>query len=112
MVGWIGPNLGKFSDIDTPLLSGPLTNEQLSWVGSIGAIGIFFGSFSFGLITSFIGCKRATHLTAIPAMSVWILIYFGSNYYQILLVCFSIGFMGGALQSTLILYISEIANDE
>lgn len=40
------------------------------------------------------------------------MIYFGSNYYHILIARFISGFAGGGMQSATILYVSEIANDE
>lgn len=111
MLGWISPSLPKLASESTPLSSGPLTNTQISWVGSISAIGVIFGSLAFGFLTSHIGCKRATALVCIPSAAFWILIYFGYNYYHILLAEFLCGVAFGGMQTTSVLFISEIADD-
>lgn len=96
----------------TPLLDGAMTNAQISWVGSIGAIGVIFGSFLFGFFTSLMGCKRATVLVAIPSIAFWILVYFGHFYHHILLAKFASGVSFGGIQTTAVLFVSEIANNK
>lgn len=39
IVGWMAPALLKLTSESTPLLSDPLTNEQVSWIGSVNCIG-------------------------------------------------------------------------
>lgn len=111
-MGWISPAIPILISSDTPLLSGPLTNDQVSWIGSINSIGALCGALSFGYFTSFIGCKRATLFLSIPMFTYWLLIFFGRTYYHILIARFIAGLTGGGIQTTIILYISEIANDE
>lgn len=38
IMGWISPAIAKLSSPDTPL-DRPLTNEEISWIGSITSIG-------------------------------------------------------------------------
>lgn len=40
-LGWIAPATPLLLSHETPLETGPMTNEQLSWIGSINAIGKF-----------------------------------------------------------------------
>lgn len=75
-------------------------------------MGSLFGSLSFGYIIALMGSKRAITLLIIPFVAFWLLIYFGNVYYHILLARFIAGWAGGSMQTSLILYISEIANDK
>lgn len=108
----VSPALPLLVSDETPLLSGPLTNEQTSWIGSITFIGVLAGAFSFGYITASLGPKRAVSSVAIPIISFWLLIHFGSTYYHVLIARLISGFAAGGCQSVIILFISEIANDK
>lgn len=33
MIGWLSPALTKLMSDDTPLKTGPLTKDQLAWIG-------------------------------------------------------------------------------
>lgn len=83
-----------------------------SWIGSINALGAIVGTFVFGSITMRLGCKRTMLLLALPSVLFWILIYIGDTYYYILFARFSNGWTGGGIQTTIILYIAEIADDK
>lgn len=109
---WMSPSIPILLSEDTPLKTGPLTNEQLSWVGSINSIGALFGTFITGLLITFIGCKRATLLLSVPTILFWVLIYIGDTYNHILIARIFTGYTGGSIQTTLILFTSEIANDK
>lgn len=87
-VGWVSTTLPSLASNDTPLLSGPITNDQLSWVGSINCIGALIGSFSVGYLTNLLGSKRTVHFLAVPYAISWLLIYFGNTYQHILLARF------------------------
>lgn len=112
ILGWAAPALPKLASDSTPLISGPMTNEEMSWVGSINCVGALVGSLSFGYVIALLGSKRALLLMAVPNFIFWLLIYFGNMYYHILIARFISGWTGGALQMTVILFVSEIANDE
>ncbi|XP_055295469.1 facilitated trehalose transporter Tret1-like [Sitodiplosis mosellana] len=111
LLGWLSPSLPKLLSESTPLKTGPLTNEQLSWIGSINSIGAICGTFSTGLLTTFIGCKRAMLLLSVPSILFWALILIGDTYYHVLVARIFTGWTGGGIQTTLILFTSEIANN-
>lgn len=106
------PSLPILMSDDTPLKSGPLSNEELSWLGSINNLGALCGILTFGFITSFLGCKRSMLFLAFPSAAFWLLIYFGNTYYHILFARFFTGWTGGGINTTTLLYISEIVNDK
>lgn len=111
-VGWLPLALPVLMHENTPLKSGPLTNDDVSWIGSISNIGALFGSLSLGYLISFIGCKRAIIFITIPEVIFWFLIYFGDHYYYILFARFFHGYSAGGIITSIILYISEIATDK
>lgn len=112
IIGWTSPALPVLLSTNTPLVTGPLTNEQLSWVGSINCFGSLLGTVSFGFFTSFMGCKRTMLFLALPSIAFWLLIYFGRSYVHILSARFLVGWIGGGLETTTVLYIAEISNNE
>lgn len=113
IIGWVSPAIPKLSSAGTPLIkSGPLTNDQISWIGSINCVGGLLGSFSFGYFTAMLGSKRAVFFLAFPLAAFWLLIYYGDTYYHILIARFIGGWAGGGVRSSIMLYISEVANDD
>lgn len=112
ILGWTPQAFPILVSENTPLISGRLTNDQISWIGAIGALGVFAGSFLFGFITSLVGCKRSTLFLAVPSITFWLLIYFGNIYHHILMARLLSGLTFGGIQTTIVLYISEIANDK
>lgn len=65
-IAWLSPALPLLLSSDTPLSSGPLTTEQLSWSGSVSSIGGAIGSTLFGCLMDQIGTKRSLLLLVIP----------------------------------------------
>lgn len=74
----------------------PLTTEQGSWIGSVNCLGSFSCYIIYGYLISAVGSKRATLLLTIPSVLGWTLIYFGDNYYYLLLGRFFGGGVSGA----------------
>lgn len=51
-------------------------------------------------------------LLTFPALAFWLLIFFGTTYYHVLVARFFQGFTAGGILNTMILYIADIANDK
>lgn len=111
VIGWSSPALPILSSEQSPLASGPLTMDQISWIGSINCLSAMLGTIAFGYLISLMGIKRAMLLLTIPTTTFWLLVYFGNHYYHLLLARFFSGFGGGGICTTLTLYVSEIADD-
>lgn len=105
----------------TPLSTGPLTNEELSWigmhsssplkyalvfesltlslhfhgspeiVGSISSMGSICGTFICGILSMLFGCKRAMTFLAFPPIIFWLSVLFGNTYFHLLLGRFAAG---------------------
>lgn len=84
-LGWFGFASAKLASSDTPLVTGPLTPHEVSWIAAINSIGAMCGSLTFGFIASGMGSKRAMIFLALPISVFWVLIYFGNAYHHILL---------------------------
>lgn len=110
--GWLSPVLPLLLSEKTPLIGGPLTNDQLSWIGSIVSVGGMIGPVIYGILTSMLGCKRATFLLAIPSMIFWFLIYFGNTFEHIFIALLIAGLSGAGTLTSVVLYVAEISNDE
>lgn len=108
----MSPALPILSSDDTPLLSGPMSSQQVSWIGSINCLGALCGTLSLGYFISLLGCKRAMLILSMPCILFWLFIFFGDQYYHLLLARIASGYAGGGTQTSLILYVSEIANDK
>lgn len=112
IVGWVAPALMLLTSDETPLKSGPITLEQLSLIGSMNNIGAIFGIFTFGYVTSFIGCKRAMLFLGIPSVCFWLTIMFGDTVHYIIFARWLVGMTGGGIFSIPVLYIADIADDK
>lgn len=110
--GWVSPALPILESDETPLDSGKINPSDASWIGSLDCIGAFFGTAFYAGLTTIIGNKQSMLLIAIPSAMHWILIYFGNNPYHLYAARFVTGWAGGGIQTAIVLYISEIANDE
>lgn len=111
-MGWLSPSIHVLMSNDTPLVTGPLSPQDLSNVGSISSLGSLFGTFVFGYLASFIGCKRAMVFLGLPSIIFWLLIFFGDSLCELLIARFVMGCTAGGVQSGIIIYVSEISNDK
>lgn len=112
VIGWLSPAIPLLASNSTPLSTGPLTNEEISWIGSLGSVGGLLGCISLGFITTRIGSRNAVMLLAWPSIAYFLLIRFGDTYYYLMVARFVSGWAGAGMYGTITLYISEIANDK
>lgn len=112
ILGWVAPALMLLRSDETPLTSGPITLEQLSWIGSMHCIGAMFGTFTFGFFTSFMGCKRVMAFLGIPAVCYWLTIIYGDSVNFIIFARFLAGWTGGGIFSITVLYVADIADNK
>lgn len=110
-MGWISPFIPYLRSPETHLLSGPLTSDDLSWIGSLLSIGGMVGSILFGSITGKMGKKNAMFLLVIPHLCFWALVYFGTQAYHLYIARFLAGITGGGALRTLTLYVAEMSEN-
>lgn len=109
--GWLSPFIPYFKSSDSHLSSGPVTPEDISWIGSLLCIGGFFGTIAFGTITEKFGKRVALFLLVIPHLSFWCLVFFSTHAYHLYLARFLAGITGGGALRTISLFITEIAEN-
>lgn len=81
----MSPALPILLSNNTPLVSGPLTNEDLSWIGSISSLGSIFGTFLTGLLSALYGSKKTTVFLAFPVITFWLFVHFGDTFFHLLI---------------------------
>lgn len=91
MIGWLSPATDILMSYETPLQTGPINKEQLSWLASINLLGGIFGTFTFGFIVLCLGCKNTIHTIALAPILFYALIYFGETINDILIARFVMG---------------------
>ena len=64
--GWPSPSFPILLSSDAPLVNGPLTVEETSWVGAILCVGGISGTLLFGYLADIIGRKFSLILLAFP----------------------------------------------
>ncbi|XP_059610133.1 facilitated trehalose transporter Tret1 [Phlebotomus argentipes] len=113
-LGWTSPVFPKISSAtqdDTPL-DGPPDDEQLSWIGSLVALGALIAPFIAGPLADKIGRKwTLLSSTAFFAVS-WILLITTNNVPQMYVARFLQGFGVGFVMTVQTMYIGEIASDQ
>lgn len=111
-MGFLSPALPVLLSNDTYLSTGPLTIEQLSWVGLVNSIAAIASTFICGWLSQILGAKIAMTVLGVPAIVFWLLIIFGDSYYSLLIGRIAIGLTGGSFQSGVVTFVSEISNNK
>lgn len=109
--GWLSPFLPYLKSPETHLDTGPVSSEDVSWIGSLLCIGGFIGTIAFGTITEKFGKKTAMFLLVIPHLCFWCLIFFSTHVYHLYLARTLAGITGGGALRTISLYITEISEN-
>lgn len=112
MIGWLSPVLPLLMSENTPLHTGAMTNEDISWIAGAVSIGAAVGTFLFGFLSVKYGSKLAMTCCAFPCIAFWIMIYFGHSYYYVFFARLIGGLAAGGFQSGVVTFVSEIANDK
>lgn len=108
-MGWTSPFIPYLQSAETHLTSGPLTYDDVSWIGSVLSIGGIIGTFMFSAISQKFGKRTALFLLIIPHVLFWVLIYFATHAYHLYLARALAGLTGGGALRTISVYVSEIS---
>lgn len=110
--GWLSPFIPYLKSTESHLTTGPVSSEDVSWIGSLLCIGGVIGTISFGTITEKFGKKNAMFLLVVPHLSFWALVFFSTHVYHLYLARTLAGITGGGMLRTVSLYITEISENE
>lgn len=108
-IGWLSPSLPYLRSEESHLSTGPVTSENVSWIGSLSAVGAFFGAVIFGKISQKFGQKLTLILLVVPHLTFWSLVYTSTHLYHLYIARICAGLTGGGTIRTLSLYITEIS---
>lgn len=109
VLGWPVQFLPKLQSKDTPLASGPIDREEISWIVGISCAGSLLSLICNGFIISIIGSKRILLCCTIPIIIFWLLIRFATDFYWILSARVISGCTSSIIYLGLILYSGIIS---
>ena len=108
-IGWLSPSIPYLRSDESHILTGPVTSENVSWIGSLSAVGALVGAVIFGKISQKFGQKLALILLVVPHLSFWAFVYMSTQVYHLYIARVCAGLTGGGCIRTLSLYITEIS---
>lgn len=111
-IGWLSPFLPYLRSQASHLTSGPVSSEDVSWIGSLLCIGGFFGTIIFGKISQKFGKKVALLLLVVPHLTFWILVIASTHIYHLYVARLFAGLTGGGTIRTVSLFITEISENK
>ncbi|GAB0092713.1 hypothetical protein DMENIID0001_077420 [Sergentomyia squamirostris] len=110
-IGWASPSIPLLQSENSPLLSGPITEEQGSWINSIMCVGGLAGTVFFGWMGDYFGRKWSLYLVAFPQIASYLLILIALDVEYLYISRFLGGFGGGGVFVLVPLFVTEIAED-
>ncbi|KAG4074992.1 hypothetical protein HA402_014571 [Bradysia odoriphaga] len=109
--GWPSFSFLVLESEDTPLKSGPLATEELSWIVSIFCFGGVAGNFLFGWLVGKLGRKQILYILSIPQILSWVLIIFAQNATFLYASRLLVGIVGGGVYVIVPVIIAEVTED-
>lgn len=67
-LAWLSMALPLLQSDHSPLETGPLTVEEVSWIGSVMSIGALIGNIAIGYIVLFIGSRNSILMIGFPQL--------------------------------------------
>jgi MFS family permease len=110
VIGWASPFVPLLQSELSPI--GPITTEEVSWVGACLAIGGLIGTLVFAVVSKYVGKKFGIMLLAVPHIVCWLLILFGHSVYYLYAARILGGCAGGGIIRQFSLYISDISENQ
>lgn len=109
--GWTSAAIPLLQSAESPLGCGPISNSEVSLIGSVLTVGGLAGTLMFGYAADEFGRKKSILLTAIPQIVGWILMYFAEN--ASLLIAFRLlaGAAAGGVFTIVPVFVSEISEN-
>lgn len=90
---------GKNSNSTSSETDFVLSNEEISWIGSINLLCVPFGSLASGLLMDPVGKRRMMQILNLPMLAAWALFYFAKDIKQIYIALCLSGMSGGLLEA-------------
>ncbi|XP_075224989.1 facilitated trehalose transporter Tret1-like [Lycorma delicatula] len=112
MTGWTSPMQPLLMSQNPPVGSTPFTTDDISWVGSINAVGGVIGTLFWGKVSDKLGRKKTGYLTILPFIISWIIMLCAQNVYWMVISRITIGIGCSGTIINIPMYVSEIAENK
>lgn len=112
MTGWTSPMQPLLMSDNPPVGINPFTKSDISWVGSINAVGGVIGTLFWGRVSDILGRKKTGYLIIMPFIISWIVMYFAPSIYWMIAARIIIGIGCSGTIINIPMYVSEIAEDK
>ncbi|XP_065357204.1 facilitated trehalose transporter Tret1 [Calliphora vicina] len=110
-IGWPSASFVELQSSVSPLQSGPITNTEAGFIGSMLCVGGSLGTILFSWSADKIGRKRCLILIALPAILGWWIIPLAQNPLHLSISRFLGGFAGGGSFAIIPVYTTELSED-
>lgn len=110
-LGWCSPTLPVLLSEESPLITGPITEDESAWISSVFCIGGAFGALACGPIMARMGNILLLMWVGLGQIISWLLISFAQNVYYLYASRIISGFIGGILFVVLPVFVAEISHD-
>uniref|UniRef100_A0A8D8Z2U3 Facilitated trehalose transporter Tret1 n=1 Tax=Cacopsylla melanoneura TaxID=428564 RepID=A0A8D8Z2U3_9HEMI len=110
--GWPSPAQSKLQSPNPPIGDRPLTDEEISWLGSIVFMGGVIGALIWSQVADRLGRKAAGYMTALPFVLSWAMMIFATNYWSLFIARFLIGIGTTGVLINVPLIVSEMADKD
>lgn len=108
-IGFVSPFLPYLRSKDSHV--GSVSDENISWIGSLLAVGGFFGAIIYGKISQKFGQKVTLIAIVLPHLCFWTLVLLSSEVYHLYIARILAGLTGGGTIRTIPLFIAEISEN-
>lgn len=110
-IGWMSPAIPMLkSNETTPLLSGPATVQEISWIGAYFSVGALIGNVVFSAVLRCWGLRRSMYTLVVPNMLFWLTVLLGRYPWHLYVGRVFAGMTGGGLYLCVPLFVSDIAD--
>ncbi|CAK1594669.1 unnamed protein product [Parnassius mnemosyne] len=109
-IAWPSPMLVKLRNATETPLYRPITEEEGSWIVSVGSICSIFSNIFLGMLLDSIGRKYCVILTCVPKMLICILYIFATDVWMLILGRALMGITDSLVFTVVPVYASEIAS--
>lgn len=110
-ISWTSPYIPLLMSEDTPLASGPLSEEQVSWIAAFGSAGGILSTVFSGWMLNTLGRKTTLILAAIPFALGWTLVLFASTFTVLGIGRVLVGLSSSAVFMGVPVFVAEISDD-
>ncbi|XP_068625677.1 facilitated trehalose transporter Tret1-like isoform X2 [Battus philenor] len=111
-LAWSSPMLVKLTDEEETPLNRTITEEEGSWIVSIGSLASILSNFLVGVLMDSIGRKYCILLTCVPKLIIALLFIFATDIWMLILGRTVNGAIDSFLFIAVPVYASEIASKE